>query len=566
MWRPRTAQQARGPNSGEQSHQSNCNVTVPNESSSEGHGGFDRRAVPKMTGRLPLALLSVAAVLPAAGRAAVAAESPVAEPTDRCATLAAPEGVVFSAPPAWIESAVLPKYCRAVGTIDGYVQFEMRLPADWSGRFLMAGCGGFCGELLPDKAGRSNTINEELARGYAVIAHDSGHRAKSWDTDWATDRKALELWAHEVLPVVTGAGTQLATALYGQPPRYRYFSGCSNGGRLGLMAAQRYPELFDGIAAGASIFDLSGIAGLWGNWLIVSNQSGAASRFPQTKVPLIERLVVEKCDALDGVTDGVIDDPRRCHVDLGTAVCAADTPASVDCLTNEEAAVLGRLYGGVRNGQGEAIYPSLPYGSEHYGDVWLFGTNERPAWGALASAGYRQLLARDLSEQDVPEGLTTDRMLDWIDRSSIPAMTDAKDPDLSGLQKAGGRLLIYQGWSDPLIIPKPIVRYYEQAAEAAGGLEQLTEFARLFMVPGWGHCWEKPAAAPDDFDPVRALEAWVEEGRAPDFMVARRLDEAGIERRSRPVCSYPSAARLRTGEDPDDYRNYQCVSDRNEGG
>ena len=191
-----------------------------------------------------------------------------------CSSLPAPEGVVFSVAPAWVESGELPTYCRVSGSIDGRVNFEMRLPETWSGRFLMAGCGGFCGELLPDKPGHSNAINEALKRGYAGISHDSGHQAKSWETHWATDPEALALWAHKILPVVAGVGTQLATSLYGQSPRYKYFSGCSNGGRLGLQAAQRYPELFDGIAAGAGIFELSGIAGLWGNWLITTNQSG----------------------------------------------------------------------------------------------------------------------------------------------------------------------------------------------------------------------------------------------------------------------------------------------------
>lgn len=531
-------------------------IPVPEE-----HDGPDRCAVSEMTNRPFLALLSLAALSSPAGPASAVADPPAPGSADRCATLIAPEGVVFSVVPEWVESAALPKYCRAAGTIDGYVQFEIRLPAEWSGRFLMAGCGGFCGELLPDKPGRGNSINGELRRGYAVISHDGGHRAKSWEAHWAADRKALALWAHEVLPVVAGAGTRLATSLYGQPPRYRYFSGCSNGGRLGLMAAQRYPELFDGIAAGGSIFDLSGIAGLWGNWLILSNQAGAASRFPQAKVPLLEKLVMNQCDALDGLADGVIDHPGRCRPDLSAAACAADAATTETCLTGEEIAVLGRLYGGVRNGRGEVVYPALVYGSEHYSDTWLFGTDGRPAWGVLASASYRRLLALDLSEQDAPDGLPTDRMLDWISRSAVPELSDAKDPDLSGLREAGGKLLIYQGWSDPLIIPEPVVRYYERAAEAAGGLEKLKEFARLFMVPGWGHCWEEPANAPDDFDPVLALERWVEQGREPDYIVARQLDAAGAKRRSRPVCSYPGTARLEAGQDPADHRSYRCAGE-----
>ena len=481
---------------------------------------------------------------------------------DACAGLAAPAGVVFREPPLWVRTPELPAYCRVTGTINQRVNFEMRLPEAWSGRFLMAGCGGFCGELLPDKAGSSNAINHALKRGYAGISHDGGHQAKSWETHWAADREALELWAHRILPVVSAVGTKLAASLYGEPPRYRYFSGCSNGGRLGLQAAQRYPELFDGIAAGASIFELSGIAGLWGNWLITNAQDGADSRIPQARVPLVEQFVMQRCDALDGMADGVINNPLACQLDFGEAVCPEDTAASDSCLGAGEAGILNALYGGVRNGRAKVVYPSVAYGSEHYADRWLFGAPGQPAWGILASAGYRQMLAADLGEEDRPAGLSTDEMLDWLERSSIPALTDATDPDLAGLREAGTRLLVYQGWSDPLIIPQPIIRYFTDAAREAGGIDRLQRSARLFMVPGWGHCWEKPAAAPDEFDPLLALEQWVETGQAPEFMVARQRASDGAVQRSMPVCVYPKVARLDAGANADDFRSYQCVNDR----
>ncbi len=491
---------------------------------------------------------------------ATGANAATARSQHSCAELPAPEGVVFTDRNAWVDGPDLPRFCRVRGTIENRVQFEMRLPSDWSGRFLMAGCGGFCGSLLPDKPGHSNGINEALKRGYAAISHDGGHQAESWETHWAADREALELWAHRILPVVATVGVELATSLYGAPPRYKYYSGCSNGGRLGLQAAQRYPELFDGIAAGGSIFDLSGIAGLWGNWLIVNSLDGENSRFPQSKVSLIKHLVMSRCDAMDGQADGIIDDPRQCRVDFSEAGCGLDDQRQQNCLTRSEASLLNDLYGGVRNGKGEVVYPSVPFGSEHYSDRWLFGSDGQPAWGIRASAGYRQLLALDLSEQDRPAGLSTDELLDWVKRSSVPAITDATDTDLSGLREADTKLLIYHGWSDPLIIPEPITRYYRQAAEAAGGLERLQQHARLFMVPGWGHCWEKPAEAPDQFDPLSALERWVENEESPQFLEVSQIDEAGDNRRSRAVCSYPAVARLKTGGNPDNYLSYTCVT------
>jgi feruloyl esterase len=399
-----------------------------------------------------------------------------------------------------------------------------------------------------------------LKRGYAAISHDSGHQAKSWETHWARDREALDLWAHKVLPVVAGVGNSLIVSLYGEPAHHRYFSGCSNGGRLGLMAAQRYPDLFDGIAAGGSIFDLSGIAGLWGNWLITQTHGDEDFLFPPDKVPLIKELVMRQCDDADGQKDSIISDPRACRIDFGAVRCADDSVAADNCLSALEVEVLERLYGGVQNGDGKIIYPSAPYGSEHYSDIWLFGTNLSPAWGVLASAGYRGMLASDLAEDDIPQGLATDRMVDWISRSSIPALTDATDSDLSGLREAGGKLLIYQGWSDPLIIPEPIVGYYEQAIEAAGGLEELQTYARLLMVPGLGHCWERPALAPDDFDPLQVLEQWVEDGLTPDYIIASQRGPEGEVLRSRRVCAYPATAQLVDIENPDSQENYLCVT------
>jgi feruloyl esterase len=170
------------------------------------------------------------------------------------------------------------------------------------------------------------------------------------------------------------------------------------------------------------------------------------------------------------------------------------------------------------------------------------------------------MLASDLAEDDIPQGLATDRMVDWISRSSIPALTDATDSDLSGLREAGGKLLIYQGWSDPLIIPEPIVGYYEQAIEAAGGLEELQTYARLLMVPGLGHCWERPALAPDDFDPLQVLEQWVEDGLTPDYIIASQRGPEGEVLRSRRVCAYPATAQLVDIENPDSQENYLCVT------
>lgn len=489
-----------------------------------------------------------------------------AAPLDSCSGLAGSDKVIFEQQPFWQSAAPLPRFCKVRGSIAGKIQFEYRLPEHWNGRFLMAGCGGFCGALLPDKKGHSNSINEALKRGYAAISHDGGHQASGFDTRWAyDDTQALEIWAHKVLPMVVAAGTELARQFYGRPPDYRYYSGCSNGGRLGLIAAQRYPQLFDGIAAGASIFDLSGIAGLWGNWMIRQAHEPVPVLAP-AQVAELKSVIMAQCDGIDGLVDGIIQQPRQCDVDFAALECTAPDKGQQSCLSSLQVAALTRLYGGVEDGDGELIYPALQAGSEQYSDIWLFGTEAKPAWGVLASEGYRQLLSHDLFGVDAPEVIGSDAMVDWIERSSIPDLSDAVDTDLSGLKRAGGKLLIYQGWSDPLIIPEPIIRYYEQAASEAGGIERLQQQARLFMVPGWGHCWERPSEAPDQFDPLMALESWVERDRVPEYLVAEQRDESATVIRSRPICAYPKIARFMHSGDIREASSYQCVAATDETG
>lgn len=440
-----------------------------------------------------------------------------------CTATTAPEGVIFGGAPRWITGSNLPPHCEIRGVAAEKIRFVIRLPGKWQGRFLLAGCGGFCGELQPDKEGLSNSINTSVRRGYAAITHDGGHQAPSWETGWAADPEALEIWAHKVLPLMTQTGVAIAKSVYGIAPRYKYFAGCSNGGRLGMMAAQRYPGLFDGIAAGASIFDLSGAAGLWGAWMTQQTWPKGKPVIAPERWAVVHRKILQRCDVLDGRNDGRIDKPRACTVDFSTFT-NGDEP-----LTAAEVSALTSLYGGTRDARGAVIYPALELGSEFFGDIWLGGSESHAAWGTLASRGYQQMLARSLGRSPSDTPMDVDTVREMIARSPVPAITDAVDTDLAAHARSGSKLLLYQGLADPLIIPEPIENYYATAAERAGGLASLREHTRLFMIPGWGHCWERPAAAGDDFDPLAALEVWVERGQAPDFLPLRSRDGHHIE-------------------------------------
>ena len=485
-----------------------------------------------------------------------------AEDSGVCADLQIPEHVILEEKPSWVSAEGLPKYCKVRGTISKRVKFELRLPKDWNGRFMMAGCGGFCGELMPDMPG--NSINHALKRGYAALAHDSGHQAPSWQTAWAiNDPEALALWAHKVLPVAVEVGVAITESMYGQPPHHKYYSGCSNGGRLGLMAAQRYPDLFDGIAAGGSIFDLSGITGYWGGWMIsqayTQGDDGLTPVLQQSKVPFIKQAVMQQCDGLDGQEDGIIRDPRACQVDFTSLQCLPDSGDEV-CLSAVEANMLNRLYGGVKDANDELLYPVLSPGSEHFSSLWVFGAEGKPGMGVAITQQYLNLLATSVGATLPPTGLSNDQVRQWISESPLPAITDAVNPDLSGIRQSGAKLLMYHGWSDALVIPQPSVNYYEQAVDVAGGLQQLQTDARLFMVPGMGHCWEMPTDAPVNFDPLMIVEQWVESGRAPEHIIATAQALTNEEGRSRPICAYPKVAELIGGTDPVKASSYQCVS------
>jgi pimeloyl-ACP methyl ester carboxylesterase len=473
-------------------------------------------------------------------------------------------GVTLEAAPVLARNPGLPTFCQVRGTAAGKVGFEMRLPlkAVWNGKFLLAGCGGFCGQLLPDKPGHSNSINESLRRGYAAMAHDSGHQSASTaDTDWARggDQEAVELWAHRVLPELVAVGNTLIEAYYQRQPERRYFSGCSNGGRLGLVAAQRYPDLFDGIAAGGPILDLSGNAGVQGAWMMQQAWTAAGSpRFTPKQTEHLAAHVREACDALDGLEDNLIASPEHCQPDLSALLCTANEEPG--CLNSEQLQRVTALYRGAQDGS-QPLFPGLPPGSEHLWPFWITGRDGQPAWGGLASQGfldiYRQVPA---GEHVNPADIDVVAEAAAMAASPLAVLANATNPDLSGLRAAGGKLLLWHGWADPLILPQRTVSYFEEAMRENGGAEALAANARLFMVPGHGHCWEAPGVAPDLFDPVQILETWVEDDTPPKQIIARDQLDPEDATSTALLCPYPQRA-VYDGQGPtDSATSYRCAT------
>lgn len=448
----------------------------------------------------------------------------------------------------------LPDYCAVSGTIAPTIGFEMRLPLqDWNGKLFQAGCGGYCGSVLPDKPGWSNTINGALQKGYAAITTDAGHEGGLGDASWAMDNpQAVELYAHQSIPLTHAAAGQLVAAFYGSNAKLSYFGGCSNGGRMGALAAQRYPDLFDGIFAGGSVLNLSQNGGIYGSWVVQSNTTADGKRIITAenfaaRLPLLESLVLAQCDATDGQEDGSISQPRSCQVNLeALPVCAAADERAAACFTTAELGVLKRWYEGPENSAGQQLYPGMPPGSERFWLVWFLDPPNQTAPGNSLGGDYARYMG---FPEGVPDGYTAmdfdfDRDPDRL--AANGELLDALDPELAAYRDSGGKLLMWHGWQDPLVLPDQSVEYYRRVEATMGGRDATQDFLRLFMIPGQGHCWEMAADRPDRFDPLAVLERWVEQGQAPEQLLLTSPPAApgntADEGETAVVCPYPIAA------------------------
>jgi len=443
----------------------------------------------------------------------------------------------------------LPTFCAVRGTIEPTIGFEMRLPLEgWNGKLFQSGCGGYCGSVLADKPGWSNGINGALQKGYAAITTDAGHDGGLGEAAWALDNpQAVALYAHESIPLTDDAAQQLLMAFYGNEPQRNYFGGCSNGGRMAAMAAQRYPERFDGVFAGGSVLNLSQNGGIFGSWVVQSNTTSdgqgiiTAENFA-ARLPLLEAQVLAQCDASDGEVDGRISQPRACSIDLEQLPKCGDALAGEErgaCFSDAERGVLQRWYQGPRNAAGQQLYPGMPPGSERFWLVWFLDPPGQIAPGNALGGNYARYLG---FAEEVPAGYSAMDFDFEKDPARLVAkgeLLDAIDPNLTAFRDAGGKLLMWHGWQDPLVLPDQSVAYYENLEATMGGRDAVQDFARLFMIPGQGHCWELSSDLPEHFDPLSVLERWVEEGQAPDQLLLTRPHSAPNAEQTAVVCPHP---------------------------
>lgn len=460
----------------------------------------------------------------------------------------------------------LPEYCRVLGYVRPAINFEIRLPTSgWNGKFYMAGCGGYCGELESDNPGFINEINYGLKRNYAVSTTDSGHwGADIFDARWAYQNRQAEIdWGHRAVHETARVTKSLGEAFYGQGPEQSYFAGCSNGGRQGVMEALRYPDDFDGIISGCPHPKTGGTAML-GAWLARKNTGpDGKNLITPTEVQLVKEAVYDTCDSLDGLEDGLISDPRACQFDPATLACRGDETES--CLTTNQVEAVKAFYAGPRDSEGRQLYAGLSFGSEPYWDgvFGLTGETENPSddFSRLHSGEFLRYMAfrEDPGESYSVEDFDFDRDPKRLEH--MAKIYDADDPDLTAFRERGGKLLMWHSWADAAPPPMETVAYYEAVEEHVGSREATQDFFRLFMVPGMDHCGigEGPGITQHGFDPLTALEQWVEEGEAPESMLTTKTDSTGAVQWTRPICPYPQRAVYDGEGDANDASNFECV-------
>jgi feruloyl esterase len=457
----------------------------------------------------------------------------------------------------------VPGHCRVTGTLTPEIAFEVSLPDRWNGRFYMIGNGGHAGESLEDP-GRVSQRNAALQQGFAFAQTNTGHDARKEPGATfvlSNPQKAID-YAYRAVHLTAVTAKYITAQYYAKPISYAYWNSCSNGGRQGLIEAQRYPKDFDGLVVNAPWVDQTGftIGAMW-------NQK-ALSEAPLTaaKLALLADKVMARCDALDGLKDGQIDDPRKCDFDARRDVPSC--PAGVDapeCLTAAQANAVMQIYSGPQ-AAGKTLFPGYMPGSEAVVAAGFGSAAPASAWMNVIVPAQPDAKPADfnLAENTMRYLVSTPPKPDYDYRTfdfehdagqldAWGSKVNAKSTDLSKFRGRGGKLLMTYGWADPILQPLMGVNYYEQAVKRNG--PGTADFFRLFMIPGMNHCGGGNGT--DRFDSVTAIINWVERQKAPESIAASHVVANQIVR-TRPLCAYPKVARYSGSGSIDDAANFSC--------
>ena len=495
-------------------------------------------------------------------------------------------------------SVPVPAHClvqgrmnERIGLVDGKryaIGFEMRLPVAWNGRFFYQANGGLDGVVVPavGAIGGGAPVTSALQLGFAVISSDAGHPG-ALGPAFGLDPQARLDYGYNAVAQLTPMAKNLIAQAYGRGPDRSYFGGCSNGGRHAMVAAARAASQYDGILAGDPGYNLprAAVAQLYGaqQYAKVATATTPAglpdlqSAFTPAELQRVSGRVLARCDALDGLADGIVSDVKACqtHFDLERDMPTCAGARDGQCLTAAQKSALGNVFTGARNSAGKPIYSSFPFdagiGGSNWRD-WKFSSPQTRDAGAVGFIFTTPPLAATR-----PDGLAfalgfdMDRDAPLIDATDAlyrqSAMAFMSPPDaskLTALRERGGKLIVYHGTSDPVFSSDDTAAWYERLQASHGG--DASAFARYFPVPGMNHCAGGPAT--DQFDMLSALVGWVEQGEAPESIVASargpgtasanpEVPASWSARRTRPLCPYPQVA-VYTGGDAESAASFAC--------
>jgi hypothetical protein len=450
-------------------------------------------------------------------------------------------------------AATIPSHCQADGMInerkgaDGRtygIGFALALPDNWNNRFLFQGGGGYNGSVRPPVGAAAAGNNPGLARGFAVVSTDTGHKGATFDRTYDVDQQASLDFAEVAVDRVAELAKQIITHYYGQSAGHSYFAGCSTGGREAMLMTQRYPTEFDGVISGDPAMR-TGFSRIGNNWSAVAfnqiapkDDSGRPlpnKVFSEGDIKLIVNGILNACDAKDGLKDGMVFNTRACNFDPDTLECKGSKNDS--CLTSQQTAAIKKAFAGPHNSRGELVYPM-----NHY-DAGIANLLPKPSANPPAAGA-----------SVPPVSIDVDGRLFSLLGDPLEAVTDTTWTNLTTFSARGGKLLFYHGMSDQAFSAMDTLDYYQRMAKANGGMDQVENWSRMFLVPGMYHCRGGEFAL-DNFDLLTALVNWVEKGTAPDFVVATGKAFPG---RSRPLCAYPKYAYYKGQGDPEDAKNFEC--------
>jgi feruloyl esterase len=484
---------------------------------------------------LPNATISSARMVPAGPFVVPAPGGPGGPPAAPAGGRGDGRGQASAAP-----APILPEHCRVALILtpssDSHIEMEIWLPAaNWNGKFQAVGNGGWAGTISYP------ALAAALAEGYATASNDTGH--KGGNALFAIDHpEKLVDFAYRAVHEMTVMSKSIIASYYGRAPRLSYWNGCSTGGRQGLMSAQRYPEDFDAILAGAPANYQTHLHA-WDLSVAVPVLKDPAAVVPAAKLEMVNRAVLNACDARDGVTDGLLNEPRKCTFDVATLACKSGD--ADNCLTAPQVASIKRTYAAAKTSAGQVVFPGKDPGSET-GWVGLLSGRQAPG----VSVGSFQVAYNDAKWD--PLTFDIDRDLKPVNEK-VGSIVNAVNPDLRAFKARGGKLLLYHGWNDTAISAGNTLDYYASVLDKMGPKQD--DWIRMFMAPGMQHCGGGPG--PNQVNWMAVLERWRESAVAPDRIDAARVTNNRVDM-TRPLCPYPQVAQYKGAGSTNDAANFVC--------